>query len=263
MIKKIGFYAGVFAIMAALSAPSVMAQGQPGGNNEAGRAAGKANVCSGFEAQIGNLVGNVSNRVGKIESDRSEKEVRRANQWKEFETNRNELRVREDANLSARFSKLDEVGKTDAEKQAISAFQAAIENALKAKRAAMDAAIKAFQDGTETLLSSRKTAVSNSFSGMQAAFQAAADKAEADCTAGVTRQTVRTDFMAALKNARKNFDSAQKSVNDFSVSMKSLVDAKQAAFKKAQDDFKAAVTQARDALKAVLGENTNATSTNP
>lgn len=258
MIKKIGACVGTIGLMMALLTPIALAEGNDNGTSTRGNTA--ANLCLRIADQVVGLANRVSDRVGRVDSDKGDKVSKLNDAWSKFEGDRQNSRDKEDTNLSARLSKLSETGRTDAQKQAIAVFQAAVQNALQAKRTAIDAATKVFHDGVDNLMNSRNAAVSSTLLALKAAFQTASDKVKADCAAGVNAKTVRTTFLNAVKNAQKSYDAAKKSQNDFSFQMKALTDAKQVAFKKAQDDFKSAVNQAKNALKAVLGENT-ATST--
>jgi len=250
---------GTVGLMSVLLLPIASAQGQ-----EKGVAAGQntaANLCARIESQVSNLVSKVSDRVGKVGTAHADKESQLNNAWSKFDSDQKNSRGQEDANLSARFSKLEEMGKTDVQKQAISTFEVAVKSALEAKRAAMDAAVKTFHDNVDNLMNSRKTVVSNNLSVLETTFQAAGNKVKSDCAAGTNAKTVRTEFLSAVKEAQKNYDTAKKNQDDFSSQMKALTRGKQAAFDKAKNDFKSAMEQARNALKVVLGST--ATSSNP
>ncbi len=246
---------GVMTVTAAAFAQNTRGSSTVGGNPS------RAGLCSRLEDKISNEVDNLSRRVGEMTQNNADRESRLQNEWDKFLNNATTTRAHQDADLAARFAKLEENAKNDAQKQAVSDFQIAVINALSAKRTAIDAAIQSFHDGIFSLLSTRKTTVDDSLATMKSAFETVADKAKADCASGVDSKTVRDNFLTAIKDARKSFVAARTGQDSFKSAMQKLVAAKQQAFKKAQADFQSAITRARDALKAALptneGENTS------
>jgi hypothetical protein len=233
----------------------------------AGAASGTKQVregaCAAFTSRIDKLAGQVAERRGKLEDLGKGRETKLEDQWKEFAQKREDGRAQRDENIAARIAKLSSRNLTDAQKQAVAVFESATKAALEAKRTAVDAAVNAFHDGVVSLLDARTTAVEAAFTARADAYKIAADKAKADCAAGVVAiKTIREAFLAALKAAQTQFVSARKANEDFTVKMKSLEATKKAALEKAQSDFKAAVEAARTALKAVFPKPA-ASSTNP
>ncbi|OGZ00449.1 MAG: hypothetical protein A2945_03855 [Candidatus Liptonbacteria bacterium RIFCSPLOWO2_01_FULL_52_25] len=219
----------------------------------------RENACAAFVTRIDALAGKVGERREKLQDHGEERKAKLDERWAEFAAKREAAREWRDENLNARIAKLEARNLTDAQKQAVAAFHAAMDAALDAKRDAVDAAVTAHHDGIKSLLETRKAAVEAAFTARSDAYKAAVEKAKADCAAGVDIKTVRDAFVTALKVAQEQFASARKANTDFNTKVKVLQATKKAALEKAHADFKAAVEAARAALKAALPKPTSST----
>ncbi len=217
--------------------------------------------CDRFLETAGKIDQKVKERESKLETKRTERLNILTTRKNERDAKLDENRVKRDANFAEHFAKLEARAQNDAQKQAVATFKAAMENALNARRIAVDAAIKTFRDGVQSAIDSRKATIDAAIVTFKAAEQAAIEKAKADCVVGVAPETIKQTLQASLKTARENLVKARQEVDKKQDVMKPLIETKKQAMEKAQADFKAAVEKAKNDLKAALGQKT-ATSTN-
>lgn len=227
-----------------------------------GKGGGEAALCSNLAGRASEWVNRFSSRLNELKDKEAARETKWRDGWDKHMTDLVGKRAERDAEVDAHAAKLNEKAATDAQKQAVISFRAAVKTAIEARQKAVNAALDAFHKGIEGALAARKSATEKALSDFVAAFKAAADKAKADCASGVAARAVRATFTSAVKTARENLNVARKAGNNFSDAMKKLVAAKKTAFDKAQGDFKSALEKAKADLKAILGSE-KPTSTTP
>lgn len=159
------------------------------------------------------------------------------------------LRSNWDGNRDAQFKKLEEKATTDAQKQAVADFEAAVKAAITARRTAFDAAITTFREGVKKLISDRAEGVSASFTAFSDATKAAYETAKTDCASGKDPATIRTTLRNSIAAARTKFHSEKTSAPKVGGNIQILIDARRAAINKAMTDFKTAMEKARADLK--------------
>ena len=180
--------------------------------------------------------------AGRIEERRSERDGRLE-----------EKRGKWDENRAEHFAKLEEKAQTDEQKQAVLVFVKAIEEAIKARRLAIDKAIEDFRRAVEEAKAARKTAVDGAVSNYKNAVKTAFEKAKTDCgQEGVDTETIRENLRIDLKTARENFIKERQEIEKLKTQMEGLIIAKREAIKKAIDEFKTALDQAKEDLKAAF-----------
>ncbi len=199
-----------------------------------------ANILGGHRQK---LLEKRTERDADLKKKREERDAREA-----------EMRAKADAHRAELIAKLKEKFTSDAQKQAIIAFQQAVDAAVKAKRAAMDAAQDAFRKGLDQLLTGRQTAIDAALKAFSDAILAAEAKAKADCAkTGADPVAIRAAFRTSVEAARDQLKTALSNVEKVGPSLQALLDTRKAAFDKAKDDFHAALDKAKVALQAVLG----------
>lgn len=209
-----------------------------------------ARVSSEVASSTTRLLDARSNRGKNIDSRRDDRSTKLSDNRNKFDENRGE-----------HYTKLRARATTDTQKATVETFITAIDAAVTARRAAVDAAIRAFRDGVDKAIADRQTAVDGYVTTFKTAVQTAVDKAKSDCAAGTDPKTVRAAFMASIETARKDLRSHRDLLTKNGDALKPLVDARRTAVNKAFSDFKEAVKNATAALKLVF--KPSATSTPP
>lgn len=209
--------------------------------------------CSGINALALKLEQRMTNRFGKIEEKRTDAMTNLEERQQKRDERQEQNRQRFDQNRAEFLAKLEARAQTDAQKAALAKFKAAVTEAIKAHRAAIDSAKSAFRQGVEQAIASRKSAVNLATKAYQDAVKAALAKAKADCKAGVEPAAVREELHRALKVARDKFETDRQAIEKLKDSLKPLIEARKAAIAKANQDFQTAIEKARTELKAALG----------
>lgn len=157
-----------------------------------------------------------------------------------------------DADRQVIYAKLMVKATTDAQKQAVTQFQATVEAAVLSRRTAVNTAIKAYWDGINSAMGGRQTSVDTARQNFTNAINTAVATAQSACVAGTDPVTVRTQLNASIKNAKNQFTTDRKSVDKYGPQVKALVQTRNTAVKKAFDTFHATMEQSRVTLKAAL-----------
>lgn len=143
-------------------------------------------------------------------------------------------------------------GTNEAKIKAVKDFEAAITLIRTTRRSAADSARSTFYAEKDQAVTTRRNGVNAAFAARTTAFQAAFDKAEADCAAKVPVDTVKAALEASLAAARTAFKTAMdKAIQDAQAShaaartklttaIKAATDTAQAGRVKAKQDFKIA-----------------------
>ena len=212
-----------------------------------------------FCSKISDTLTNIENRINERETKIKERRETRQSNIDERREKRDdrlaEFRQKRDENRSEYFQKLMEKAQTDAQKQAVVQFQTDINNAIIARKTAIDKAISDFRQGVNNAISSRKTSVDSLISTYKNSIKEAFNKAQIDCDNGVATSEIRTTLRTSLKELREKFENDRKNLDKINDSLDSLIAAKRAAFEKAISDFKTAVQTAKEKLKAVFPES--------
>jgi len=212
-----------------------------------------AGFCSALSQRASSMKQQLSDMASKLEQRKTERESNLQDKWNNYLNGIKNKEDGQDQRLAAESQKLNDNATSTAEQAAVAAFTQSMRVALTARRTAVATALDTFHKGVVAVASSKDSNVANALKSASNALDSAIQKAQADCTAGKSAQTVRTQLMSVMQSLQSSFASARQK-DDMSSEMKQLVAAKNAAIKKAQDDFKAAVIAARDALKAALGK---------
>ncbi|MEK7575561.1 MAG: hypothetical protein AAB491_00530 [Patescibacteria group bacterium] len=190
----------------------------------------------------------IKERIGARQSNIDERREKRDDRLAEF-------RQKRDENRNEHFQKLMEKAQTDAQKQAVIQFQIDINNAITARKTAIDKAISDFRQSIDNAISSRKVSVDSLVSTYKNSIKEDFNKAKTDCDNGVATSEIRTTLRASLKGLREKFENDRKNLDKVNDSIDSLITAKKAAFEKAISDFKTAVQAAKEKLKAAFPES--------
>jgi len=142
---------------------------------------------------------------------------------------------------------------TDAQSQAVLAFQTAVQAAVSAKWSAIDQARKDFQVGVDNAIAARKAAIDAAIKTFSDEVAAAESKAKADCAvSGADAAKIRETFRASVEASRTKMKEAVQAAQKVGATAESLNAARKQAFEKAQSDFRAALEKAKSDLKAAF-----------
>lgn len=194
---------------------------------------------------------NITERQAKIQERQTERLERLEQRRENRDIRLEEHREKWEEKWEEHFDKLEDIATTSAQMEALIEFKQAVKDAIASRQAAIDEAISDFRDALDQAIANRKTAIETAKNNYLSAYQAAIDKAKADCAAGNDPAQVRETLKAALKAAREKFISDIQAVEE--LDLKPLVDARQQAFREALQYFKKAMQEARDKLKEALG----------
>ncbi len=162
-------------------------------------------------------------------------------------------RTKADAARAKKFAELEAKATTADQKSAVTTFEASINAAVAARRAATDSADATFKAGLLLAVADRQAALKTAATNYKAAVATALANAKASCAAGANSDTVRANLKTALDTARANLDTARKNAPKAGPNVDTLKAAHKTAIDKANADFKAAVKTALATLKAALG----------
>jgi len=117
----------------------------------------------GFCARVNEVDSLIDQRIVDREARLQEKSQERTNNLDERRNERDsrllEYRIRRDENRQEHYDALEARAETDAQKQAVIEFKAAVEEAIAARKSAIDEAIQAFRTDIDQAIASRKSAV--------------------------------------------------------------------------------------------------------
>ncbi len=212
----------------------------------------------GFCARIENLESAVDKkfdeRKAKLDTRRGERMTKLDERQGKVDARRLEHRSKGDANRTDHYGKLLERATTEAQKQAVENFKAAVEGAVAARKTAVDAAVQAFRGGLDQAIADRKAKVDTAVSGFDTARDAALAKAKADCAGDMEPKTARESYMQSMKAAREKLNADRKAIDILKKSSEGLITARKTAVETEMADFKAAIEKARQDLKAAFGQ---------
>ncbi len=216
------------------------------------------------DARREKLCANLAERSSKLE-ERLEERFQKLLDRKEKRTNIfEEKRESRDATLEAKrserdakreemYAKLLERAGSDTEKQsAVTAFQSAVEEAVSARKKAVDDAISAFRSGVDAAIGARKNTMDTSIAEFKEAAAAAFSATKTSCESGADPETVRTALQSSLKSARANIEDDRQAAENVGEKVRALAVTKKAAFESAHAAFKAAMEDARADLKTAF-----------
>ncbi len=209
--------------------------------------------CSRASETLINIEEKIADNAAKIEAKRIEALNNLERRRNERDARIDEGRAKAGDIRTEQFAKLEKLAKTDVQKQALTAFKEAVKNAIASRPAAIDAAIETFRQGTSQALTERKTAVDAAVAAYRNAVKTALEKAQSDCTKGVSAATIHKNLRTALKTAKEKFTSDKQAIEKLAVDKKVLIENRKQAIEKAIQDFKTAMEKAKADFKTAFG----------
>ncbi|MEK7630813.1 MAG: hypothetical protein AAB417_02205 [Patescibacteria group bacterium] len=207
-------------------------------------------------------------RVGTISTNLEKRISNREDQFRRLKDNRLETflkhasstmerldttRDKWDDNRKEHYAKLLERADTDAKKQAVEKFRAAMDAATAKRRAAIDAALKTFQTDVKSMIGSRKGGLEKAAADFRASEQAAIKQAKDACLSGKQIKDVRQTLNKKLQTMQRSFEGDRRDANRLGVGLDGLARKRQEAFREAREAYESAARKARQELKVVLG----------
>jgi hypothetical protein len=164
----------------------------------------------------------------------------------------NDRREKQDEMRSEWYMKLEAKATTDEQRAALEKFKKASEQAVIAKRKAINDTIANFREAIDRAIASKKQTAFSSAESFQSTVRTAFEKAKTSCESGVEPQIVRDALKASVKDAHADLEEKRRSFERVGDTVSELAKTKNAALKKAQDDFRVSMERARDTLKAAF-----------
>lgn len=252
-------------IAAQVLLPAVASAATVGGRMDAdvkvraeGNAPTGAAACTFITAHTGTMLGRLDElnrkldtRRGQRDSNLSDRRENRGDKLTEVREHNNDRRLDLYAALDARAT-------TDAQHAAVASFKASVEASVAARKAAVDAANAAYKAGIDKAIADRKAKVDAALTAFEASVKAAFEKAQMDCEAGVSRETLRASLKASLDAAKTKLETDRKAIEKTGETAKALAETRRKAIDKAFGDFKVAMEKARATLKAAFPKKVEA-----
>lgn len=205
----------------------------------------------GISTNLEKRIANREDQFRKMKDNRLEKFLKSASSTAE---RLDGSRDHADENRKEHYAKLLERADTDAQKQAVEKFRAAMDAAIATRRAAIDAAIKTFQADVKSMLGSRKGGLEKAAADFRTGEQAAIKEAQDACKSGTNIKTVRQTLNRKLQGLQRDFEGDRRDANRLGVGLDGLTKKRAEAFRVAREAYEVAARKARLELKAALGE---------
>ncbi len=210
-------------------------------------------ICDKIEELAGKIQTNLKTRNENRQQLRMESENRLKVKMQERESTLIQRRQVRDQYRSEFYARLQERVKTQQQKDAVSEFEDTIEDAVKARREAVDAALDIFHDGVQQAVDSKKSSVDNLIAEYEKNREQLAAEVRNFCeTSGdvaETRQTLRN----RLQQAREEFKTDQKEISSVGGTVRELAQTKNESIRKASETFMSVLKDAQNKLQAELG----------
>ncbi len=219
------------------------------------------NFCNRFNSQsqkykddlsvkVVNLQNQINNEAQEIKTDRQNSDNALQQDRAKWAQNRQDI-----------YSKLNSKATTDAQKQAVAAFQNAVEAAVTARESALDAARAAFRQGINQIIPQHQADVKQVLAIFQSSIQTAINQASSQCASGTDSATIRAALQTALQNARNTRQAGIQKIDKVGPQIQQLVQARNAAIKQAMQVYQTALQNVVSALKSAFGEGDNGNAT--
>jgi galactitol-specific phosphotransferase system IIB component len=210
------------------------------------------NFCNTINNASSKLMERLTERESKIQdiiNQRVGQELKR----QERDVKLEQLRLQWNSKREEYYVKLEEKAADDYQKQAVTDFKKAVEAAINARRAAIDAAIDNYREAIDDAVNSKRSKAQSLIEGYRNQVSIALEQMQTACNSGDgSAVTIRTNLKNALQNAKNEFIADKKDIDK----IKDEIQAAQQEFKIAKEkaiaDFKTAMEKAKSDLKAAM-----------
>ncbi len=222
-----------------------------------------ANFCTQLSSRAQQFEANISGESTKLEG-----QVGSGLQQTKGDRQSSDAKLAQDrakwaADRQARYTTLNAKATTDAQKQAVKAFQTALEAAVTARESAVDAARGTYRAAVDALLVQHKSDVSVVLAAYRSDVQAALATAKNDCTAGKDPATVKSAFQTAMQAARDARKSKADQAGSLNTQIQALAKTRNDAVGAALQTYQSALQTAVTPLRAAFSATDTTTTTSP
>ncbi len=225
----------------------------PSATDQAAQAVHTQNECAKITGFGQHALSSISSRVAKVNADVTADAAKRLQQEQAFDAKMVTSRAHWDQVREQHFTKLTADAKTNEQKQAVAAFQSTVLAAVATRRLAVDHARDTFRAALVQDAVSRHSQVTLALNAFTTAVNAAVAQANANCATG-DPATVRSAFVAALKQARQNLEAAIKAIPKHGPVVEQAAKTRKQTIAQADQAFHQTVQAAVATLKTALGQ---------
>ncbi len=213
------------------------------------------NFCGRVSTLQTTLDQTITDRKNKLENTWTQRQQMIATNRSNREQRLTSDRLQWDQNRQERYNKMMAKATTDSQKQAITAFEATIELAVKTRKSAADGAIQTFRSSLDQAINTRETDIKTAISNFQSAVDNAFSQAKTDCDKGAQTAIVHSNLKTALQAARQQFEITRQTADKVSTQEQTLAQARRNSVEQAISTFKTTLQDAITTLKTALGKN--------
>lgn len=175
-----------------------------------------------------------------------------AKHQKDRDESLNESRQSFDQEQAARLEQLSSLAETDSQKQAVADFKNIQSEALSDYRESVDDAVNEFRTETNAAIAKRRQAIADALARFKNVVAAAASKASADCTQGVSPQTINTNFKNTVVAAREQLVFDRRGTPSLSETLTQATQQRTSAFTRALKTFRSRIEEAGAKLQTAF-----------
>lgn len=229
----------VCALVLLTTAPSVAVEAQSARQRE-------AIFCAQLGERQRTILDGLTNRlnsyVAAFEKQTSDQVLRR----QQLDERLMALRIQADEKRASSYVLMENNQVGEEEKSVARTYAEKVTSAVQTRRAAFDQARISFQQTIDSLLAERDQAMREAMSTFQQAVNAALSKAAGQCsTSRADISEARRQLVAALKQARLNYNDSLQARQDYRSSVRDAAAIRNAAFKVATESFQLTMQQLR------------------
>lgn len=210
-------------------------------------------ICDRMEELAGKIQTKLKTRNENRQQLRTESENRLQIRLQERESALNERRQIRDQYRNEFYANLQERAKGQQQEEAVSEFKNTVEDAVEARRDAVDAALDAFSNGVQQSIDSRKTSVDSLIAEYEKNREQLAAEVRNFCETNGDAVKARQTLQNRLQQAREEFKADQKEISSVGDTVKELAQVKNEAIRKASETFLSVFKEAQNRLRAELG----------
>lgn len=221
------------------------------------------------EAQSEKICGRIENAITRLEKNIGDNGLklreRKENRTREMEQNQvsseAELEIRRKTRDESReefYNKIEEQSADDAvKKAAVEKFKAAVEDAIKIRRAAIDKAKDDMNSAIAQAIKNREASMESLRKEFEASVANAGNKAKGSCDDNSTNEDLKnvlTQLRSDIKLAKDEYKLKSNEAKKVQETVRKLRDDRKVAVKLAIENFKTAMKKAQEELQIAMGE---------
>lgn len=247
----------VFAGFLSVAPVTVTAQvkGEAAGNRVKATSteAAAKNFCKSFSVLADKYKKNIDEQISKLEDKINTEAKNIQNDRQKFDDNLDKVKQNWGKERLNIYNKLSAKATTDAQKQALAIFKAAVDAAITARENAIEAARTAYRQGVDQIIAQRKNEILQAFSSyksnLASVLQQAANNCASDSVSSTNIRQIYQNNLETIKEARIN---AIQTIDKIGPKIKELTKTRNAAIQQAIKTYQSALQSAIAALKAAF-----------